>query len=114
MSLTLAFIQFVYFFICIAVWGRTLGGKILGLHCVNIDGDKPAWEASGIRASVPFGFNLLGLIPILGAVASIVDLVNYLAMLWSPEKQTWMDKAAGTYVVYKPSGTALPEGGRHS
>ena len=32
-------------------------------------------------------------------ISGAVLLIGYLWMLWDPEKQTWHDKVAGTYVV---------------
>jgi uncharacterized RDD family membrane protein YckC len=36
---------------------------------------------------------------LMSIVSGFVCLVGYLWMLWDPEKQTWHDKVAGTYVV---------------
>ena len=52
-----------------------------------------------MRALIPFGFSLLGLIPLIGVFAFVAQVLAYVSMLWSPKRQTWMDRAAGTFVV---------------
>jgi uncharacterized RDD family membrane protein YckC len=39
---------------------------------------------------------LIGIVPVVGGLLSIV---NWLSMLWDPDRQCWHDKAAGTVVV---------------
>lgn len=94
-----AVIQVVYFTLLLHFWGRTVGGQALGLRCVMVDGSKPTLVKAFVRSVIPFGFTLLSMVPGVGFVANILELVAYLAMLWSPKRQTWMDQAAGTYVV---------------
>ena len=36
---------------------------------------------------------------LMSIVSSFAFLLGYFWMLWDPEKQTWQDKVAGTYVV---------------
>ncbi len=36
---------------------------------------------------------------LMSIVSSFACLLGYIWMLWDPEKQTWQDKVAGTYVV---------------
>jgi len=36
---------------------------------------------------------------LMSLVSGYACLIGYLWMLWDPEKQTWHDKVAGTYVV---------------
>lgn len=98
-ALVSAGITLLYFGVLLHVWGRTVGGQLMGIRCVDSSGQWPTWRASFIRAAIPVGFNLAGSIPIVGIVAGALSFVNYLAMLWSPTRQAWMDRAAGTFVV---------------
>lgn len=98
-SLLLIVIQGAYFVIGIHKFGRTIGGKIMGIRCVDANGNNPSWRSSLIRWGIVEGFYFAGTIPIIGILAFPLSLINYLAMLWSPTKQCWMDAAARTYVV---------------
>lgn len=97
----------LYWIISIATWGRTIGGAIMGIRAVDRNGNTPSYGASIIRYGVIFGFTLLmtiaQFIPVagslLGMAASALLLVCFLSMLWSPSRQAWQDKAAGTYVI---------------
>ena len=91
--------QGAYFVVGLHKFGRTVGGQVMGIRCVDENGNYPTWGQSFIRWGVVQGFNLLGYIPLIGLLSFPLLLVNYLAMLWSPKKQCWMDLAARTYVV---------------
>lgn len=74
-------------------WGK----RICGLRIIRKDdGQRPGYGTGGIRVLVTFGFSVVGNIPLVGWV---VWLMDYLWMLWDPEKQTLHDKAADTLVV---------------
>jgi len=92
-------LNLLYFGICLHVWGRTIGGLAVGIRCVDEDGNNPAWGSSFLREGVVAGFNLAAAIPVVGFLAAVAGLLNYLSMLRDPKRQAWMDKAAGTYVV---------------
>jgi len=92
-------LYFTYYWVGIAKYGRTIGGQLLGIRCVNEDGQNPSWRASAIRSGIPSGAGLLSNLPFVGFVVSLGLLLNYLWMLWDPQKQCLMDKAAKTYVV---------------
>ena len=92
-------IGLLYYGICLHVWGRTIGGQLVGIRCINEHGENPTWRESFTREGVVVGFNLVGAVPWLGVVGSVLLLVNYLSMIWHPKKQCWMDRAAGTFVV---------------
>ena len=67
--------------------GQTVGMRILGIRAIDADtGGRIDYGRAFVRylASI---------------VSGLACLVGYLWMLWDPEKQTWQDKAANTYVV---------------
>jgi uncharacterized RDD family membrane protein YckC len=67
-------------------WGRTIGGRILGLHLVRVDGQPVTYGTAVVRY--------------LMLIVSFVALL--LGVIWvgfDKRKQGWMDKAAGTYVI---------------
>lgn len=74
--------------------GTTIGGSVLGLQVVRLDGKAIDWGTGIVRA--------------LGCFLSLV--VVFLGFIWiaiDPEKQAWHDRIAGTVVVRKPGGSAL-------
>ena len=78
----------IYFTLMIAlVNGKTIGGMVLGIRVVPADGGARVGIGKAlIRAVVAY-------------VSGLVIVLGYLWMLWDRNKQTWHDKAAGTYVV---------------
>lgn len=97
--IAVALIHGVYFVVGLHKFGRTIGGRVMGIRCVDAEGNHPTWGASFIRWGVVEGFNLLTNVPVVGLFAFPLLIINYLAMLWSPKKQCWMDIAAKTYVI---------------
>jgi len=67
--------------------GQTVGKRATGIRVISsLDGG-------------PIGFGR-GLLRYLGKCVSGIALgIGYLWMLWDPERQTWQDKIANTYVV---------------
>jgi uncharacterized RDD family membrane protein YckC len=81
-------LDLIYFTLMIAlVNGKTIGGMALGIRVVSAD--------SG--GSVGIGKALIR--TIVAYVSGLVIALGYLWMLWDGNKQTWHDKAAGTFVV---------------
>ncbi len=81
-------LDLIYFTLMIAlVNGKTLGGMILGIRVVPADGG----------GNVSIGKALIR--TVVAYVSGLVLLLGYLWMLWDRNKQTWHDKAAGTYVI---------------
>ncbi len=77
----------VYEALLIALWnGQTIGKLAMGIRVVTADGTP-----------VPVGmaFARAGMKLVSGAALGL----GYLWMLWDPNKQTWHDKVAKTYVV---------------
>jgi uncharacterized RDD family membrane protein YckC len=66
--------------------GVTLGAMVFGLRIVKKDGGEPGFGSGALRWVV----SILSAIPI---------YLGYFWAIWDPDKQTWQDKAAGTYVV---------------
>jgi uncharacterized RDD family membrane protein YckC len=72
----------------------TIGGIVLGLKVVRVDGRPVSFVTALVRA--------------LGAVLSVI--VFFLGILWigwDVEKQGWHDKIAGTVIVRMPKGMPL-------
>jgi len=79
-------ISAAYYVVCWASLGAGPGGRLLGLKIMQRDGS-------------PIGFRK-ALIRFLGSiVSSLVIGLGYLWAAFDPEKQTWHDKIASTYVV---------------
>jgi len=73
----------------IALWawkGTTVGGSVLNLKLVRLDGRAMDWQTAVVR--------------MLGAVVSLVPLgLGFLWTCWDPDYQSWHDRIAGTTVV---------------
>jgi uncharacterized RDD family membrane protein YckC len=84
----------VYHILMIHYRGQTLGKMALAIKVQQIeDGGLPGWDRAATRWAVPV---LLGWIPYVGGLAQLMD---YLWMLWDPQRQCVHDKAARTIVV---------------
>jgi len=68
-------------------WGRTIGGRIVGLRLVRVDGQPVTYGTAVVRY----------LMLIVSAVALLIGLIW---VAFNPRKQGWMDLVAGTYVIY--------------
>jgi uncharacterized RDD family membrane protein YckC len=67
--------------------GQTVGMKVLNIRAVDAEtGGRIDYGKAFLRYLV-------------GIVSAVPCLLGYFWMLWDPEKQTWHDKVAGTYVV---------------
>ena len=80
-----------------ALWawkGTTVGGVVLGLKVVRVDGKPLTFPVSLVRS-------------LAAAFAIVVLFLGYLWIAWDPEKQGWHDKIAGTVVLKLPRGTPL-------
>jgi len=84
----------VYNIIGIAMYGYTVGKRIVGIKVVNrIDGGRVNWTYASIRALIPTAVQL---VPVVGPGLS---LVVYLRAVFHPLRQGLHDAAAGTIVV---------------
>jgi len=78
----------------IAVWGQTLGKRMVGVKVIHANhGGLPGWGKAFGRWAIP---GLLALIPLVGWILSIVC---YLSATWDRVYQGWHDKVAGTLVI---------------
>lgn len=76
----------VYHIVFWALRGTTVGGMIMGLRCVMLEGGAVGWGAASIRA--------------LGSLFSLVALfVGFFWASWSRERQSWHDIIAGTTII---------------
>lgn len=92
--LVIMLIWLLYEPVLIAVWGQTLGKKMVGVKVIRADnGEVPGYGKSISRWLVP---SVVNLIPVIG---SIISLVVYLSPVFSDTRQGWHDKAAATVVV---------------
>ena len=90
----LVILQITYNTVCVAVWGATLGKRIVGLRVVNqTDGGPVSFNYAAVRALIP---SAAGLIPVIGMAAPIVI---YMRAFFHPLRKGWHDQAAGTIVV---------------
>jgi uncharacterized RDD family membrane protein YckC len=78
---------FLYFWLPMAVWGRTIGMAIMGLELVRRDGDRVGPGRVAIRVvTFPLSFLLLGL--------------GFVGILVGREHRALHDVFAGTTIVY--------------
>ncbi len=91
----LGFLIALAYFAGMWAWkGTTIGGIVLGLKVVRLDGQPVSFMVSLVRA--------------LAAVFSVFVLfLGFLWIAWDADKQGWHDKIAGTVVVRLPRGTPL-------
>jgi uncharacterized RDD family membrane protein YckC len=84
----------IYGCIMWVVRGTTVGGSVLGIHVVRLDGRPIDWGTGIVRA--------------LGCFLSLfVAGLGFIWIAFDAEKQAWHDKIAGTVVVRRPGGNAL-------
>jgi len=83
------------YFVGMWTWrSTTLGGVILRLKVVRLDGQPLRLDVALVRA--------------LGAVVSLVVLfLGFLWIAWDRDRQAWHDKLAGTVVVRLPQSPSL-------
>ncbi len=87
-------VTFGYDWLQHALWGRTIGKRVLGTRVVTADTrSRISVGAAGGRAAV---YALPGLVPTIGGIFA---LINELWLLWDPQRQCLHDKAAKTVVV---------------
>jgi uncharacterized RDD family membrane protein YckC len=67
--------------------GQTVGMRVLGIRAID--------AATGGR--VDYGKAFIRYL--VSLVSGLACLLGYFWMLWDPERQTWHDKVAGTFVV---------------
>ena len=92
---SLGFLLALAYFAGMWAWkGTTIGGIVLGLKVVRLDGESVTFAVALVRA--------------LAAAFSIVVLfLGFLWIAWDADRQGWHDKIAGTVVLKLPRGTPL-------
>lgn len=80
--------------------GQTIGKKVMNVRVISVDGQPLTMNKTFTRAGVKAVLSVLSSIrPPATSFLGILSLLDYLWPLWDVNKQTWHDKAAGTYVV---------------
>lgn len=74
--------------------GTTIGGVVLKLKVVRMDGGPVTFPVALIRG-------------LAAAFSTVVFFLGFLWIAWDPEKQSWHDKIAGTVVVRLPQTQSL-------
>ena len=75
--------------------GATLGGMVLRLRIVRVDGTPITLAATLVRSLSSF-------------LSAVALFLGFFWAGWSREKRAWHDRIAGTLVVRMPPGTPLP------
>jgi uncharacterized RDD family membrane protein YckC len=81
----------------IAMWtwkGTTIGGIVLGIKVLRIDGTPVNFSVALVRSLSSF-------------FSALVLFIGFFWAGWDRDKQAWHDKIAGTIVVKVPKGVAL-------
>lgn len=80
--------------------GATPGKMVVGISVrLRDQTGPPPMPAIWRRVGVLYGLQALGSVPVIGGVAGIALLLDYLWPLWDDKNQAWHDKVAGTNVV---------------
>lgn len=97
--LLLSLAAVVYNVVPVALWGQTLGKKIMSIRVVSgQDLSKPGWWRAIRRWGLYF---VIGLIPIIGGIVAciVLPLVGLVMLFVDPKRQVPHDKVADTIVV---------------
>lgn len=81
----------------VALWtwkGTTIGGIVLGLKIIRINGQPIDLSVALVRCLSSF-------------LSAAALFVGFFWAGWSSERQSWHDKIAGTYIVKMPRGISL-------
>jgi uncharacterized RDD family membrane protein YckC len=79
-----------FFAYCWRKQGETLGMRAWKIRVLNVDGELPNWQQIILRLLVaPLSFVCFG--------------IGYAWLYLNPQKQTWHDKASGTFTVHLPN-----------
>lgn len=81
----------------LGMWGwraTTLGGAVLGLRIVRVDGRPLDWQTAAVR--------------VLGSLVSLLPLgLGFIWVAWDDQYQSWHDRIAGTTIVRADRRMAL-------
>jgi uncharacterized RDD family membrane protein YckC len=96
----------LYEILLIAFSGQTVGKRLLRIQVVDVaTGRPPRLGSATIRYLVP---TVPAAVPIAGA--ALIGPLVYLSAAWSPTRQGWHDRAAGTVVVRTAARQAVTGG----
>jgi uncharacterized RDD family membrane protein YckC len=83
--------------------GATPGKAALGIRVRRSGRAGPLTLGEALRReALRIGLGLLGLVPLISLVSSLVGLLDPMWLLWDPRRQTLHDKIADTLVEVKP------------
>lgn len=83
------------YFVAMWTWkGTTIGGIVMGIKIVRLDGQPMNFAVALVRSLSSF-------------FSAVVLFLGFFWAGWDREKQAWHDKIAGTAVVKVPKGMAL-------
>ncbi len=96
-----ALAYFLYEGLLLTSWnGQTVGKKLMSVRVISADGQPLTTNKAFTRTGVKAILSVAGSIkPPFTSFLGIASLLDYLWPFWDANKQTWHDKAAGTYVV---------------
>ncbi|KAB2350802.1 RDD family protein [Actinomadura rudentiformis] len=98
-------VLFLYEWLQLAVWGRTIGKRFAGIQVVRMNSGKPGvWRALP-RAAVYSAPIALRPVAILGVLAGLFWVANVAAMYEGSQRQALHDRLAGTVVVKRSKRT---------
>jgi uncharacterized RDD family membrane protein YckC len=89
-------LPFAYEVTLVALWGQTLGKRIVGIRVIGPDGQPPGWGRSLRRWLVPFA---LGMMPFIGW---LLGMAAFLRAAIVDDRRGFHDLAAGTAVLQDP------------
>ncbi len=87
-------VALVYFTLLWTWRGTTVGGIVLKLKVVRVDGGPMTFVVALVRA-------------LAAAFSVVVFFLGFLWIAWDKDKQGWHDKIAGTQVIRLPHSTPL-------
>jgi uncharacterized RDD family membrane protein YckC len=87
----------LWFIYHVAMWawkGTTIGGIVMGIKLVRVDGRPVDVGLALVRAAASI-------------FSALVMFIGFFWAGWNREKQSWHDKIAGTALVKMPKGVSL-------
>lgn len=93
-------VHLAYDALCLRHWGATVAMRTLGISVRLWNrGGQLTWQVIGRRLLVVYGLAFLFVVPVLGLLASLIGILNYLWPIWDPRRQALHDKFADTVVI---------------
>ncbi|MFP3964241.1 RDD family protein [Actinomadura fulvescens] len=98
-------VLFLYEWLQLALWGRTIGKRFAGIEVVRMDSGKPGVWRAFQRAVAYSGPIALRPVAILGVLAGLFWVANVAAMYEGGQRQALHDRLVGTLVVKRARNT---------